>query len=56
MQVMFLSPGAVLWVSELNAIKDDLSDDFYRSVGASVNTLLSLVASLFFVFRLKLRY
>ena len=42
-------------VSDLQAIKDDLGDEFYRSVGAFVNSL-SLVASLFFVFRLKLRY
>ena len=28
-------------VSELQAIKDDLGDDFYRSVGAFVNTFES---------------
>ena len=43
-------------VSELQATKDDLGDDFYRSVLERLSTLLTLVASLFFVFRLKLRY
>ena len=38
-------------------MKDDLKDDFYRLVGAfNLSTLLSLVAILFFVSRLKLRY
>ena len=40
-------------VSELKAIKDDLGDDFYQSVGAFVNTFESCRQS---VFRLKLRY
>ena len=52
---MFLSPSAVLWVSEIQAIKDDLGDDFYRSVGAFVNTFESCRQSAF-VFRLKFRY
>ena len=34
-------------VSELQAIKDDLGDDFYRSVGAFVNTFESCRQSVF---------
>ena len=34
-------------VSELQAIKDDLGDDFYRSVGAFVNTFDSCRQSVF---------
>ena len=34
-------------VSELHAIKDDLGDDFYRSVGAFVNTFESCHQSVF---------
>ena len=45
---MFLSPNAVCCgVSELQAIKDDLGDDFYRSVGAFVNTFESCRQSVF---------
>ena len=52
---MFCLQARYCGVSELQAIKDDLGDDFYRWY-ERLSTLLSLVASLFFVFRLKLHY
>ena len=54
-KLCFCLKGQYCGVSDLQAIKDDLGDDFYRSIEAFVNSL-SLFASLFFVFRLKLRY
>ena len=35
---MFLSKGQYCGVSDLQAIKDDLGDDFYRSIEAFVNS------------------
>ena len=53
---VFVSKRSIVGFLGLQAIKNDLGDDFYRSVLERLSTLLTLVASLFFVFRLKLRY
>ena len=41
-------------VSDLQAIKDDLADDFYRLVEAFVNSFESCRQSVFFCFQAKI--
>ena len=46
-KICFFLQARYCGVFELQAIKDDLGDDFYRSVGAFVNTFESCRQSVF---------